>query len=193
MFAELDRELTPWHVVGALLVALALGSFLGFVSLPRLSEYTGGIDVFDPRMAGYTHDDAVAILQALGADGKAYYRGTHLLLDVFFPPAWFLATVFVFLWFTRPGARFAVPLQEDLRLIVVIVALFGLLLDWGENAVVFTMLMGDGEPSTSLVGLGSLFTYLKSIAYIVAAAAVVVTVILAVIRGLASRSAAAQS
>lgn len=146
MFADVDRELKAWHVLGALAVALALGSFLGFVASPRLQDYSSGLDIFDMRMAGYGHDDAVAMLAALGPDGRAYYRGTQLA-DIFFPPAWFLAISLMFLFLSRPGERFAAPLPESVRISVVTVAFMAMLLDWSENIVVFIMLMGDGRPS----------------------------------------------
>ncbi len=189
MFADVDRELKAWHVLGALAVALALGSFLGFVASPRLQDYSSGLDIFDMRMAGYGHDDAVAMLAALGPDGRAYYRGTQLA-DIFFPPAWFLAISLMFLFLSRPGERFAAPLPESVRISVVTVAFMAMLLDWSENIVVFIMLMGDGRPSTSLVGLGSLLTSAKGLAYIAAFAALVVTAALTIVRGLTGRASA---
>ncbi len=186
MFTEIDRGLRLWHVLAAFAVAASLGAFLGFVAQPRLQDYSGGLDIFDMRMAGYGHDDAVAMLSALGSEGRAYYRSVQFA-DIAFPPAWFFATALGFLYMTRPGARFAAPLAESARFAVVAIAGMALVLDWSENVVVFMMLMGDGTPSASLVGLGSLLTVVKGLAYLAVVAALVVAGALALPRGLTQR------
>ncbi len=178
MFADIDRDLKPWHVIGALALALVLGYYLVGVSGPRLEEYSGGLEIFDMRMAGYTENDAVTLLAALGPEGNSYYRGSQLF-DIFFPPAWFLATAFVVIWFSRPGRAFSAPMVEGVRLVIITVAAFAFLLDWGENIIVFIMLMGDGHPNPTLVELGSTVTYMKGIAYLVSFAGLVLTLVLA--------------
>ena len=189
MFADIDRGVTPLHVIGAIIIALALYAFLWFIAGPRLDELTGGVLPFDVRLTGYTQEEAVAVLAALGEEGSRYYLGTVMIVDIFFPAFMFLATASLFLWLTRPGQRFSAPLPEGMRLAVLVLALFAFLLDWGENIVVFLMLMGDGHPSGTLVNLGSTFTYLKTIAYILSFAALVITAVLAVIRGFTAQPA----
>lgn len=191
MFATIDARLRFWHVIMFWGVAGAAGAFLGLVSVPHLRELAGGLDPFDMRMTGYSYDEAVRLLGALGEEGSRYYRSVQIPVDIIFPPAEFLALSALFLWLTKPGRRFALPLPDGLRLLVVAVALVGFLGDWGENIVQFVMLSGSGDPANTLAHLGSALTVIKGFALILAMAAVAVTAILAVIRGLMGSSAPA--
>lgn len=187
MFRAIDRGLTAFHAIAAAVIAAALYASLIAVAGPRLARLADGLTVFDLRFTGYSHAEAVALLAVLGAEGRGYYRGLPMLLDAVFPAFMFLATAGLFLWLTRPGRRFSVPLGDNQRLAVVAVAGLALVLDWAENVVVF-LLLSDGDPSRGLVALGSTFTGLKWSAYAVALAALLVTLMLAVARGSVVRS-----
>jgi hypothetical protein len=191
VFDRVDSGLRGWHVALLWVIALTVGAFLGFVTGPRLMELSGDVAIFDVRFTGYGHDDAVAILTALGEEGRRYYRNVQLIVDFLFPPLLFLAVASAFLYFSRSFGRFSLPLPEGFRLMVVALALIGGVCDLGENLSVLAMLLGDGEPTEALVNLGSMFTMVKSAALTLAIAATAVTIVLALIRGLFSRQARA--
>lgn len=191
VFDRVDAGLQGWHVVLLWVMTLMVGAFLGFVTGERLQELAHGVQIFDLRFTGYDHEDAVAILTALGDEGNRYYRNVQLVVDFLFPPLFFLAVSSAFLYFSKPYARFSLPLPEGIRLVVVALALIGCVCDLGENLSVMAMLLGDGDPTTSLVNLGSAFTVVKAAALTLAGAAMAVTIVLALIRGLVSPGARA--
>jgi hypothetical protein len=191
VFDRVDSGLRGWHVAVLWAIALTVLVFLAFVTGPRLMELAGDVQVFDLRFTGYDHDDAVTILAALGEEGRRYYRNVQLIVDFLFPPLMFLAVGAAFLYFSRPYGRFTLPLPEGVRLVVVALALIGGVCDLGENLAVLAMLLGDGDPTEALVNLGSAFTMVKNVALTLAVAAMAVTVVLALIRGLFARDARA--
>lgn len=185
VFDRIDKGLKPWHVLAFIVVALGLGAILGLVTGPHLRDIAG-LDTFDLRFNGYEYQEAVDLLDALGAEGRSYYSGSQLIADTIFVPFFFLATASLFLWFSRPGARFSVPLSENVRLIVVSLAFVAMAADLAENIALWFMLGSGTEPATALVAGASVFTGIKWLAYAGSLAALLATIIIAVIRGVSS-------
>lgn len=182
VFDRLDRDLKPWHVLAFIVIALGLGAILGLVTGPHLRDITG-LDNFDMRFNGYHYEDAVELLIALGADGRSYYSGSQLITDFVFAPFLFLAVTTLFLWLTRPGRRFAVPLHENVRLVVVALAFVAFAADWVENIGLWIVLGGGEDPASAAVALASTATGIKWLALAGSLAALAATVIVAIIRG----------
>ena len=138
-----------------LLLGLAAANYLAMLlwSVPHLSAMAGGLRPFDLRLAGYTAAEARALLDALGAEGRAFYLNVQLRLDLPFP-ALFALCCAVGLW--RLGAGLARPL----RLVLVSVPLLGAGFDYAENARVAAMLR-DGRPPDALVAAASRATVAK--------------------------------
>jgi hypothetical protein len=182
VFDRIDRGLKPWHVLAFIVVALALGAILGLVTGPHLRD-VAGLDTFELRFNGYTFAEATELLEALGEEGRSYYAGSHLIADIFFAPFMFLAVTCLFLWLSRPGQRFAVPLSEGIRLVVVALAVCALGADILEDIFVWIILGTADDPSTGVVAAASTFSGVKWLAYAGALAALLATIIVAVIRG----------
>ncbi len=202
IFDRIDRGLMPWHVVAFVIIAVVLGGILAFVTGPHLSDAIAAGHATevaaDPALGaeppmllemyyvGFEEHEVTEVLAALGEDGQSYYATSHLIADLFFVPALFLALTSVFLWLSRPGRRFAVPLPEGVRLVVVALAGAGFAADWIENICLWVIL-GAEDPSSGLIALAGTVTSVKWLAYSAAGAAVLATIILALIRGVSSQ------
>ena len=185
VFDRIDKGLKPWHVLAFIVIALGLGAIVGLVTGPELRDISG-LDTFDLRFNGYEYEEAVELLTALGADGRSYYAGSHLLADIFFAPFLFLAVSSLFLWLTRPGHRFAVPLHENIRLIIVALSFIAFATDFLEDIALWIILGGGVEPATAAVAAASMFTAIKWLALAGSLAGLLATIIIAVIRGVSS-------
>ncbi len=110
--------------------AIALYLVMVTWSLPHLGALAGGVPVFDMRPTGYTPHEAAAILDALGEEGRDFYRAVQLRLDTVYPAllALMLSAAFLRL-FPRPVAM-------ALSLVAVAAAGF----DYLENAAVAEMI-----------------------------------------------------
>ncbi|MCB9994336.1 MAG: hypothetical protein H6873_11850 [Hyphomicrobiaceae bacterium] len=120
-----------WPLAG---LTLALYLVMVLWSLPHLQALAGGQVVFDLRPAGYTYEQSVAIVTALGRDGADFYLGTQQFLDTIYPALMSL-TLFV---------AIALLLPESInigRLIVPWIAFAGAAFDYSENAAVREMLI----------------------------------------------------
>ena len=132
---------------------------------------------------GFHGEDVDALKAALTDDDQSYYTGNHLVADLFFAPAFFLAFASLFIFLTGPGRRFAIPLPEGLRLVVLSFGLAALVADVGENICLW-IIMGSENPANGIVYLGLTLTGIKWLAYTAAVAALLATLVLAILRGL---------
>ncbi|MCE1237106.1 MAG: hypothetical protein LWW93_12220 [Hyphomicrobiales bacterium] len=78
-------------VVAIVTATIVLFAAMHLVTLPRLRDMAGGLQVFDLRFLGYDRTDAVALLRALGSEGRAEYLRVQLRLDDAFAPLYGLA------------------------------------------------------------------------------------------------------
>jgi len=191
VFERIDKGLKPWHVITFLAIAVGLGAIMGLSTVPHIRDIAPGVQIFDLHFAGYHYEEALEILAALGEEGRSYYGAPHLILDTLFLPFLFLGVASLFLWLTRPGQRFAVPLHENIRLVVVALAFVGMIADLVENIGVWIILATADEPSTGVVALSGIFTGVKWLALSAAMAALIATIVIALIRGVSTQEPAA--
>lgn len=188
VFNDIDRNLMPWQIIGAWILALAAGAFMVFVTLPHIDEVTGGLQVLSLHWGGFDHDEVHELAEALGGEGILYYAANHIIAELVFAIGAFLALTLTFLWVTRSGQQYALHLPESLRLApvgVAVAALFCHIISafgqWG--------ILASETPANGIVELTSTTTAVMLIAYVAAAAAVLVTLVLAVLRGMGSQPA----
>ena len=189
VFDRIDRGLKPWHVAAFIVVALGLGAIVGLATGTHIRDLTG-LEPLGFRFNGYDFEEVVALLTALGSEGRSYYSGSHLIADTFFVPFMFLAVSSLFLWLTRPGQRFAVPLHEHIRLIVVALAFVAFGTDILENIALWVIVGSGVEPAAGVVAGADVFSGVKWLAMAGALAGLLATIIIAVIRGASSRGTA---
>jgi hypothetical protein len=80
----MPKQFPSGLLVAALLVASGLvWAVMFFGPLAHLTRLAGGLTPFDIRLRGYNYAEARAFLEALGAQGRAYYASPELILDTF--------------------------------------------------------------------------------------------------------------
>ncbi|MCW5695297.1 MAG: hypothetical protein KIS96_01045 [Bauldia sp.] len=188
IFSDIERNLMPWQLVGAWVVVIAAAAFMAFGTIPHIDDVTGGLQVLSLHWNGFDHDEVHALAEALGEEGLLYYAVNQVIAELVFAIAAFLALTITFLWVTRPGEKFALPLPEALRLAplgTAVAALFCHVVtafaQWG--------VLASEEPASGVVELASTTVAIMQIAYIATAAAVLITVVFAILRGLGSQPA----
>lgn len=170
-----------WHIAGALALVALLDAYEMAFTIPVLIDISGA-QLFDMRIGGYAHGEALAYLAALGAEGRWFYLSRHVPADTALALIEAVAIVLIILRFTRPGARFAVPVPAAGRAAMIVAPLLMLILDLGENALVARMLITT-SPDATQVAVASTLTQAKWIAISIAIALAVVLPASAWLRG----------
>jgi len=126
-------------------------------SLPYIEELSGGLAAFDMRPTGYSLDEALALLGALGDTGRDFYIQQQLLLDLFYP-----VLLAVFLWLSFIAlSKHVTGMWSGMALIAKLCVPFVALLDYLENVGILMMLNSESLNS-NLVFLTSSLTIGKS-------------------------------
>jgi hypothetical protein len=161
MFRFLDRHLAAWQIWTGLAAIIALDLSMFLVTVPRLAEFSKGKVMFDLRMDGYSAGQAAHYLDALGTEGRAYYAHAHIPVDMLFAVLEAAVLALIILWFTRPDARFAVPLPDISRLFLIAFPIATAIFDIRENLLITRMLRVEGAPDKALVQAASFATQVK--------------------------------
>jgi len=119
-----------------------------FYTMPKLWQASGGMLIFDLRVAGYSTETAQAFLDAISAEGRQLYLTTQHMLDTIFP-ALLAVSLIVTLYRLAPKLP-----------VLYLTPIAGALFDYYENAAVREMLLSKvADPA--LVEMASLLTNLK--------------------------------
>jgi len=180
------RNSIRWgHIFVALMLVAALDIYELLVSIPSLAA-TAGQPIFDMRVNGYGTGEAVALLSALGSDGRWYYLSRHTTADTALALVEAGAIALIILRATRPGARFAVHAPRRWRLAMMAAPVLTLALDLAENALVAHMLITP-PPGALQVAIASTITQAKWGGYALSIALAVVLPLAALRNGRRSR------
>ena len=143
--------------VGAGLVAATIYLLMITVTLAHIQTVSGQVP-FDMRPSGYAPDEAVALLQSLGADGRTYYLVRQIPLDTLYPAMLALTLSATILWL---GRRLS---NRRLIRIGVAVSISCAVFDYAENVGIAAMILSWPEVSAPLVHTVSTASVLKSVA-----------------------------
>ena len=161
----MPKQFPSGFLVAVLLTASGLlWAVMFFGPLAHLSRLSGSMTPFDIRPWGYSYAEARAFLEAIGAEGRAYYASPELILDAFYPPLYAVSRGLALWWLTMPGriGKATVPLKVRWALIAVPILMATL--DVVENACVAVMLWTWPDLSNTVVELSSFATQVKIIA-----------------------------
>lgn len=136
-------------------------------------EKVSGHTPFDMRPLGYGPEDAAMLLEALGAEGRAYYLACQIPLDTLYPAALALTLIATLLWI---GQR--IPKSKLVRFGIVLSATSALF-DYIENLGIAAMIWSWPNISVPLVYAASSATIGKSV---ITTMAVLVVLLSGVIR-----------
>lgn len=124
-------------------------------SLPALQNMAGGLLPFDLRTEGYSHDEAIALLDALGDRGAAFYLDVQHKLDITYPVLTGLVlglAIFLLAPMSWGGWRWGMSA----------VAIPGPIFDFLENAAVANLLTATNhDVSPAMVETANQYTSLK--------------------------------
>jgi len=128
------------------------------VTLPHLRDLSGGMDAFDMLPGGYGFDDATRFLSAIGAEGRSYYLGRQIPLDMVYPGLFAISYALIWKWLLAKAIGLPAMLGT-----VMFLPMFAGLADYAENAGIVAMLIKFPDLPEILVAMASTFTIIKAV------------------------------
>jgi hypothetical protein len=138
------------------LIALAIYMVMINITLAHIESITG-LAPFDMRPTGYGTVDAVALLDALGKDGRDYYVTHQIPLDMIYPAMLAISLASAMFWFGQ-----AAPHSYFVRAGIVI-SIGAALCDYCENLGIISMIWMWPTLPEFLVYAASIATIAKSV------------------------------
>jgi hypothetical protein len=126
------------------------------VTLAQIQAVSGQVP-FDMRPVGYSPQDATALLEGLGVEGRQYYLQRQIPLDTLYPALLALTLIFAMRWF---GERIA---NEQLVSVGIILSVGAALCDYAENLGIAAMIWSWPKLPDALVYASSAATISKSV------------------------------
>jgi hypothetical protein len=159
------KQFPSGFLVAALLVLSGLmWALMFFGPLAHLARLADGLTPFDIQPRGYSYAQARAFLEAIGAQGRAYYASPELILDSLYPPLYAVSRGLALWWLTMPGRVRKEPLRLKVRYALIAVPILMATLDLFENGCIAVMLWTWPDLSHGLVEVSSLATRVKIMA-----------------------------
>jgi len=138
-------------------LTMAVYLLMLLVTIPRVQSYAPDTALFDLSPMGYTHSQAVTLLQALGHAGRDAYLFPQLALDFVYPGLFALCYSLMLIWV------YSKRVQSDSKfLYLAILPVLGGLFDYVENILIIRMITTFPEVPKGLVSVASGATLLKS-------------------------------
>jgi hypothetical protein len=149
-------RLTPGRTLLLVLLTTAVGSLalMRVWTIPELKQATGGLDVFDVLISGYSHDYVALYLDVLGEQARSLYLGPHRATDTLFAVS-LTGTLAVSAYLLAERWSFILALALGL------IPLFYFAFDMLENAQVAAILH-QRSASVEMAEAASRFTVFKA-------------------------------
>ena len=128
-----------------------------FGSLADIERITG-VRAFDMRPTGYSYADALALISALGDEGRRVYLTMQIPLDTVYPALLAISSASSLYWLSKSFGSTARWYRA-----VAPVAYLSAIADYAENGFIVWMLNADLGVSEALVKAASLASVGKSI------------------------------
>lgn len=116
-----------------------------------------GLRPFDMRPGGYSTEQAYALLDALGIDGRQYYLTRQIPLDLIYPGLMALTLVSVLKWLESHGAN------RVLAKVGIWLSIGAAITDYWENTGICLMILNWPEPPISLIQAASFASISKAV------------------------------
>jgi hypothetical protein len=126
------------------------------ITLAHIQAVSGHVP-FDMRPVGYGPQDAAALLEGLGVEGRQYYLRRQIPLDTLYPALLALTLISAMRWF---GTRIA---SDRLVRVGSILSVGAALCDYAENLGIVAMILNWPSPSDTLVYASSAASISKSV------------------------------
>ncbi len=150
------------HLQGKkVLTFFILSSIIYFVmqifTIPKLNEFSNGLQVFDMKPNGYSFSYAKELLGNLGKSGRSFYLYRQLPLDLIYPGLFALSNTLILSLFLKKIQKF------DQWFLLVLFPILGGVFDYFENFGIIYMLKSYPNLSEIGVKIISIFTVTKSL------------------------------
>lgn len=169
------------------LIALVLFIALAAGVLPRaearLLAYSGGRGPLDLRVTGYGPEEALATVEALGSEGRAFYATVELTADVVYPAVYTAFLVLLLGWALRRAAPAAGHPAHRLLPLPFLVTGADLL----ENVAIVTLLLAHPSAPAAVARAAGVLTVLKWGLLVLTAVVILATLAAAGVRALKAR------
>jgi hypothetical protein len=178
MLSILDRRLKAWHfwLANAVAVAWFLGmNYATQVAMPGMRLFRCPIGLC---LGYYSPAELNAMLTKVGKSGREFLADSLLPFDMVLPALLLMALSITYVWFTRPGREFAVPVTPATRYTFLCLPLLYCLADYAENWTLAEALQTYPNIPYRLARRASILTAAKS-QLIVAAVGVAVALAIA--------------
>jgi hypothetical protein len=155
----IERILTKYAGRAAIctgIIGAAIYLIMITVTLAHI-EALSGHRPFDMRPVGYSPQDAAALLEGLGVEGRQFYLQRQIPLDTLYPAVLALTLIFAMRWF---GTRMA---NEQLLRVGIILSVGAALCDYAENLGVVAMIRSWSHLPDALVYASSAASISKSV------------------------------
>ena len=121
--------------------AMLVYCLMVFGSLAEIERITG-VRPFDMRPTGYSFDDALSLISALGEEGRRFYPTMQIPLDTVYPALLAISSASSLYWLSQSFGSTAQWYRA-----VAAVAYFAAIADYAENGLIVWMLnAGLGVP-----------------------------------------------
>lgn len=148
-------------VLAAMLANFALGAFMLFGTLARLTDLAEGLEPFDLRPRGYSIGEARTLITMLGEEGRRYYIGIHQWAANAYPLTFLISHGLLFWWITANGRLRQRPIPFRWRCALLLLPTAEVVPDYVENIRIRDMIAAGPEVESSIVAEASMATQAK--------------------------------
>jgi len=145
------------NVLLLFVLTMAVYLLMLLVTIPRVQSYVPDTALFDLSPTGYTHSQALTLLESLGHDGRNAYLFPQLALDFVYPGLFAICFSLMLIWVYSNRVR-----SDSKFLYLAMLPVLGGVSDYAENILIIRMITTFPDVSNGLVSVASGFTLLKS-------------------------------
>lgn len=140
------------------LLTMTIYSLMIVYSIPAVISLAPDLVLFDLSPAGYSYQNAMELLSALGPEGRSIYLTRQLPLDFIYPGLFAITYSLLLTWLFLKSKE-----TKSKIFYFTLVPILAGLCDYIENVFIIVMINSFPELSSNIVGIASLFTIMKSI------------------------------
>lgn len=154
---SMQRKASGKNVLLLFVVTMAVYLLMLLVTIPSVQTYAPDTALFDLSPTGYTHSQALSLLETLGQDGRNTYLFPQLAVDFIYPGLFAICFSLMFVWVYSKRIR-----SDSKFFYLAALPVLGGIFDYLENILIIRMIMTFPDVSKGLVSVASGFTLLKS-------------------------------
>lgn len=154
----MQRESTGKRVLALIVPATIVYFTMLYYTIPQVSAYAPGINLFDLSPTGYSFEYAIKLLDTLGSEGRELYLYRQLPLDFIYPGLFAASCSLLLSWLLLKTQQTKAKLFY-----VCYIPIAAGLFDYLENIFIVGMLSSYPNVSELSISLASAMTIAKSV------------------------------